>query len=191
MALSCLAACGRATPCGVGVKLVLSAPILLEGCWNGTVTTLSSSAARSSAAPSPTICARKDFPARSRSSRRDPQFTHAATTLSLRLDPPAILHPGKYPAVDIHARPVPPAEGRIRRGRRYRLSRDRLSDPRRRGGLPILKSQPRGADGRGRRHRARGCAGAGAAISLAVRRGHRRRRARAAAAKAGSTRMRC
>ena len=30
---------------------------------------------------------------------KDPQFTYSATTLSLRLDPPAILDPRKHPAV--------------------------------------------------------------------------------------------
>ena len=122
---------------------------------------------------------------------RDPQFAHAATTLSMRLDPPAILDPGKHPPVAVHAEPVPAAEGRIRRRCRYRLSRGRLSDPGRRGRAADPEGQSRGADRRGRRHRARGCRAAGAALPLAVDRRHHRRRLWPHAAKAGSTRMRC
>jgi FAD-dependent oxidoreductase domain-containing protein 1 len=61
---------------------------------------------------------------------RDPQFAHAATTLSCRVDPAAILHSRKHPAVAVHAFGLfRRLTGGIRQRRRHRLPRERLPHP--------------------------------------------------------------
>ena len=95
-----------------------------------------------------------------------------------RLDPPAVLHAGKHPHERLRRRVLPRPEEPLRRGRRYRLSRARLSAARKRDRRGDAAGQPRDAEGRGRRHRADRSGGARRQFPLAENLGSQARRVR-------------
>ena len=81
---------------------------------------------------------------------------------------PAVLDAREHPPVAVHARPVPPPQGGVRAGRRRRLPRTGLPDPRFRGGAGCAGRERGAAAVDGRRHRAGRAGGACWTVSMAL-----------------------